>query len=166
MFLRFSVRAMFVSSISALALVLCLCWPTSFPNERIFSPYQILELGPSSHGWMTLRAAGHYYQRLLDLSKKTRAAYPDLEDSARYYDLPYTVKKAPKSVLVVGAGTGNDVAAALRAGADRVVGVEIDPAIIALGINYHPEMPYQNPKVTVVINDARAFLRIQRNHLI
>ena len=37
-----------------------------------------------------------------------------------------------RTVLIVGAGTGNDVAAALRMGAERVDAVEIDPAIAAL----------------------------------
>jgi SAM-dependent methyltransferase len=159
LFLPYDFGALSLSAISALAAVLCLCWTVSFPNERIFSPYQILELGPSDHGWMTMRAAGQYYQRILDLSNRSQEVYPDLRKLARYYNLPYAVKTSPKSVLVVGAGTGNDVAAALRAGAERVVAVEIDPAIIALGVNFHPEKPYQNPKVVSINDDARAFLR-------
>src|SRR5262249_3429140 len=59
----------------------------------------------------------------------------------------------------VGAGSGNDVAAALRMGAERVDAVEIDPAIVALGKMYHPEKPYKNERVRVVIDDARTFLR-------
>ena len=45
------------------------------------------------------------------------------------------------SVVVVGAGSGNDVAAALRLGAKAVDAVEIDPAIMARGRANHPEHP-------------------------
>jgi spermine/spermidine synthase len=64
---------------------------------------------------------------------------------------------SPGDVLVVGAGTGNDVAAALRHGARHIDAVEIDPVIARLGRKYHPEQPYESPKVSVVLNDARAF---------
>ena len=53
-------------------------------------------------------------------------------------------------MLVLGAGMGNDVAAALRHGAERVVAVEIDPLILALGRKLHFEQPYSSPKVEVV----------------
>lgn len=65
----------------------------------------------------------------------------------------------PGRVLVVGAGTGNDVAAALRHGAAHVDAVEIDPTILDLGRTYHPERPYDSARVTVYINDARAFFK-------
>jgi hypothetical protein len=59
----------------------------------------------------------------------------------------------------VGAGTGNDVAAAVRSGAAQIDAVEIDPAIQAIGREVHPEKPYSSPRVHAVINDARSFLR-------
>jgi hypothetical protein len=74
------------------------------------------------------------------------------------YELPYLIFH-PKRVLIMGSGTGNDVASALRHGAEHVDAVEIDPLMIDLGRKLHPEHPYDSPKVTVVINDARAFLR-------
>jgi hypothetical protein len=61
--------------------------------------------------------------------------------------------------LVVGAGTGNDVAAALRHGAMHVDAVEIDPVILELGRKYHPEHPYDSDRVTVFVDDARAFFK-------
>ncbi len=65
-------------------------------------------------------------------------------------------------MLVVGAGTGNDVAAALRAGARHVDAVDIDPAIVEMGRRYHPERPYDDPRVRVIVNDARdAFRRLE-----
>jgi predicted RNA methylase len=49
-------------------------------------------------------------------------------------------------VAVVGAGTGNDVAAAIRAGASYVDTIEIDPAILLTGKMNNPEKPYDNPR--------------------
>jgi spermidine synthase len=39
----------------------------------------------------------------------------------------------------LGADTGNDVAAALRHGAEHIDAVELDPVILRLGKQYHPE---------------------------
>jgi spermidine synthase len=73
------------------------------------------------------------------------------------YDVPLRLQPNPESVLIVGAGTGNDVAGALRGGAKHVTAVEIDPAIIDIGRRHHPERPYDSPRVTVVNDDARSF---------
>lgn len=62
-------------------------------------------------------------------------------------------------VLIVGAGTGTDVAVALARGASQVDAVEIDPAIQAIGVRDHPNRPYDDPRVTRIIDDGRAFLR-------
>src|SRR5262249_50234268 len=47
-----------------------------------------------------------------------------------------------RDVLVIGAGSGNDLAHALRFGVERVDAVEIDPVIQAIGIADHPDRPY------------------------
>jgi len=62
-------------------------------------------------------------------------------------------------VLIVGAGSGSDVAVALARGAGHVDAVEIDPAIQRIGAEEHPDRPYDDPRVTAVVNDGRAFLR-------
>jgi hypothetical protein len=67
-------------------------------------------------------------------------------------------------VLVVGAGTGNDVAVALQQGAGHVDAVEIDPAIQQIGLENHPQHPYDDPRVTRYTNDGRAFLRTTDKH--
>jgi len=74
------------------------------------------------------------------------------------YNLIYNLIR-PKDVLVVGAGGGNDVAAALRNGASHIDAVEIDPLIYNLGKSLHPEKPYDSDKVTVYINDARNYFK-------
>lgn len=80
-----------------------------------------------------------------------------IEICRSYYPFPHQLKPA-KRVLVLGAGAGNDVATALRFGAEHVTAVEIDPLVMDLGRRHHPERPYQSPKVRAVVNDARAFL--------
>jgi hypothetical protein len=64
-----------------------------------------------------------------------------------------------ENVLVIGAGSGNDVAAALAYGARNVDAVEIDPAIYETGRANHPELPYADPRVKIHIDDGRSFLR-------
>jgi hypothetical protein len=61
-------------------------------------------------------------------------------------------------VLIIGAGSGNDVAAALQNGAEHVDAVEIDPVIAELGRRHHPARPYQDPRVRLAIDDGRAFM--------
>jgi hypothetical protein len=77
----------------------------------------------------------------------------------RQYGLPYERATAPpKDVLIVGAGSGTDVAIALSKGASRVDAVEIDPKLRELGGSAHPDRPYADPRVTTHITDGRAFL--------
>jgi spermidine synthase len=86
------------------------------------------------------------------------AAHPDYHrDEALNQNLPYRFYPHPSSVLVLGSGTGNDVAAALRNGASDVTAVEIDPLILQLGQKLHFEQPYSSPRVHVILNDARSY---------
>ena len=83
-----------------------------------------------------------------------------VEHKEYFYQWPYTVfGDTFEDVLILGSGSGTDVAAALRHGAKRVDAVEIDPMIIQLGRELHPDRPYSDPRVTVVADDARHFLR-------
>lgn len=60
--------------------------------------------------------------------------------------------------LILGAGSGSDAAVALHYGVQSITAVEIDPTIQQLGARFHPNHPYSDPRVKVVINDGRAFL--------
>ena len=83
-----------------------------------------------------------------------------LDQKEYFYQWPYMAfGDTFDDVLVLGAGSGTDVAAALRHGAKHVDAVEIDPAIIRLGREMHPDRPYSDPRVTVHNDDARHFLR-------
>jgi len=81
----------------------------------------------------------------------------DVEMLKSYYSLPFNLRPV-RRVLVLGAGAGNDVAAALRTGVEHVTAVEIDPLVLGYGQEHHPERPYDSPKVEPVLNDARAYL--------
>ena len=86
-----------------------------------------------------------------------------VEQKEYFYQWPYSVfGDTFQDVLILGAGSGTDVAAALRHGVAHVDAVEIDPAIIRLGRAHHPDHPYSDPRVTVINDDARHFLRTTR----
>ena len=77
-----------------------------------------------------------------------------------FYQWPYMVfGNSFKNVLILGAGSGTDVASALQHGVQHVDAVEIDPAIILMGRRWHPDHPYDDPRVTVINDDARHYLR-------
>ena len=73
-------------------------------------------------------------------------------------------RTSPGRVLIVGAGTGTDVALALSRGATRVDAVEIDPRLQQIGAQRHPDLPYADPRVLVHIDDGRAFLERSTPH--
>ena len=62
-------------------------------------------------------------------------------------------------MLILGAGTGNDASAAVRAAVEHVDAVEIDRVILGLGRDHHPEDPYHHKSVDLHVTDARAYLR-------
>ena len=61
--------------------------------------------------------------------------------------------------LIIGAGSGNDIAHALRYGVGAIDAVEIDPVIQDIGIRYHPDQPYEDQRVVRHLDDGRHFLR-------
>lgn len=144
--------------------------------QAVWSPYNRLVLSelslPNRQGTQQVQLGylldvqQTLYQNALDLSPaslerlKTELADSDYQIFAEgtfMYSLPYRITPPGSSVLVVGSGMGNDVAAALRGGASRVDAVDIDPVIVDQGRALHPELPYADPRVNVYIDDARSF---------
>jgi hypothetical protein len=141
--------------------------------KTIWSPYNRLDLiteelqqGRKELSWGYQLTVQHvFYQIAVDLSdsfiEKLKNTFPEVvqivRDYADGYNLQYTLVPAGSKVLVVGSGMGNDVAAALRANIGQVVAVEIDPTILRLGQEYHPEKPYDDPRVVSIVDDARSF---------
>ena len=150
----------FYTSLLALTSALMILEIPHVTNEfDIYSPYQILSLKHSGKDPLEIKTSNTYYQRILNLEKKNIRNNEKLQNWAEYYALPYYFKPKPEQVLIVGSGTGNDVAAAVRHGAGQIDAVEIDPTILDLGKKLHPEAPYAAPNVNAVVNDARSFIQ-------
>ena len=137
----------------------------------LWTPYQQIDMrkvrfadGEFQDAMISVNHTG--YQKMVDLSPDFLRRHQLLDEAVdeNPYNLPFRFAKPSPSVLIVGAGSGNDTAAALRNGSRSVDAVEIDPAIWQLGIREHPERPYQSPKVTGYLTDARAFLKRSRAH--
>jgi spermidine synthase len=89
---------------------------------------------------------------------QTALPVQEIRRTSTFYLYPYTYAGSRDDVLVIGAGTGNDVAVALAQGARRVDAVEIDPALLQIGRERHPDQPYSDPRVTTHVDDGRAFM--------
>lgn len=143
-------------------------------KDSIWSPYYRIQLKPFNikveNGKREIQLGEHVivnydsHQQTMNFNKdflKKNEPLLEAEDFQLYYNtynFPYEVAPSFNKVLVLGAGTGNDVAAALRHGAKEVTAVEIDPTILKLGKEIHPEKPYSDSRVTAYNNDARAYL--------
>src|SRR5258708_36745503 len=141
--------------------------PVGQDTNVYWSPYQKLAVRPVREAgeivtWQ-IRTNSSWYQRILNLSDGFVSAHPgyfrDQAPKLNAYNLPYRFYPHPSSVLVLGSGTGNDVAAALRNGASDVTAVEIDPLILQLGKKLHFEQPYSSPRVHAILNDARSYVQ-------
>ena len=121
-----------------------------------WSPYNKLVISPGvDHGqkFYAISANGVPHQIMGSADMR-------LNSGEHIYGAPY--ERFPgnslKDVLIVGAGSGSDVAVALKKGAGHVDAVDIDPKIMALGAELHPDRPYSDPRVSRHVNDGRAFL--------
>lgn len=132
-----------------------------------WSPYQKLTVVPLiDHGQVAryvLNTNDSWYQEVESLEPEEVARHPHLNElpvplQFHQYNLPYRFYPNPPSVLIAGAGMGNDAASALRNGAGHVTAVEIDPVIYKNGKELHPEHPYSSDRVEMHIDDARAFI--------
>ncbi len=166
-------KSVLVVAVSAAAL---LAAHIGLPAERgvvKWSPYQKLSTRPLTipapngvpiNVGTLMQVNETFYQRIVNLSPGYVAQHMNLWPEATdldymSYNTAYRVRPHPRNVLIVGAGTGNDVAAALRNGAGHVDAVEIDPVIVQVGRSLHPERPYDDARVTVHVDDARSFFK-------
>ena len=99
---------------------------------EMWSPYYRVSYRPEQ-GLIGVNLIGHQQMQPLD------ARFPA-------YALPHLLNRDSggnpfSEVLIIGAGSGNDVSRALQWGAERVDAVEIDPVIQRLGKRDHPDQP-------------------------
>jgi SAM-dependent methyltransferase len=138
-----------VVALVLVAVAAAFLWPNW--GRELWSSYQKLEIHEQEQV-ITVNGVG--YMSL----KPMAAAGPGNPEAINRWNMVYYFRPQPRDVLIVGAGAGNDAAAALAAGAGHVVAVEIDPAVHRLGRQMHPDRPYHDPRVQVVIDDARHYL--------
>jgi SAM-dependent methyltransferase len=126
--------------------------PTDFSNlhEMRWSPYYAVDRN-KTNGDITVNNIGH------------QAMVP-FETGGSSYSLIHLLQRQSggtpfQDVMIIGAGSGNDVAHALRFGANRIDAVEIDPVIQDIGIHHHPDRPYQDQRVVRHLDDGRHYLR-------
>ncbi len=148
MLLIFGRRTGLLQIVAVVTLVMLL-WSESLSSTDIWSPYYRISVTNAGSDTYAINVNGIPHQNIVPARKLQEV-----------YSLPY--QHAPgnplNNVLIVGAGTGDDVANALREGAKHIDAVEIDPELYQVGVRLNPDHPYQNPRVTVHINDGRAFL--------
>jgi len=139
-----------------LGLALMLVYPLRHDKGVFWSPYYQVTTIPSADAkggpaW-DVQVNGIPHQRL------TSAAARGQEEP--WYLQPYLLTpRVPKNVLIVGAGTGTDVAIALARHVEHVDAVEIDPTLLRFGRQHDPDHVYQDPRVTTHVNDGRAYLQ-------
>jgi protein-L-isoaspartate O-methyltransferase len=144
---------------AAVVVVAMLAVESAVPHQQ-WSPYYKIsaQLSGKAHPALYVSANNIPYQAARSLTV--------LHQQKKFYFYPYqhVTRSSLKNVLIVGAGTGNDVAVALSEGAKHVDAVEIDPVLIKLGKSEHPNHPYDSPRVTTHNTDGRAFLQNTKQH--
>jgi hypothetical protein len=149
------------------AAALVLAARTAAPQGEYWSPYYRITTDHRTN-LTRVRVNGALHQYMVnfaaagDTGRDALGAFIAQTKSA--YLLPYSFVPSVDTALVVGAGTGNDVALLLGLGAKYIDAVEIDPTIYMLGKSEHFMHPYDDPRVHVHIDDARAFLRRSPQH--
>lgn len=143
-----------LSWLAALGIIVLLVLESLTPGVS-WSPYYKVttqDYTDTAPPYTAIQVNGIPHQNVLDAESRL-----ELEP---LYGKPYerAVDNPLRNVLVIGAGTGTDVALALSRGAQHVDAVEIDPRIQQIGIEKNPNQPYADPRVTTYIDDGRAFL--------
>jgi hypothetical protein len=117
--------------------------------------------GSSHTSAYSIAASPSWYQRVVDLLPAFLKSHPEAKPNSflfPQYELPCEIVPSPKNPHFRDRHR-HDVAAALRHGAEHIDAVELDPVILRLGKQYHPEHPYSSTNVTSHVGDARAPLK-------
>ena len=143
-----------------IAAVVLMLLAESLSSVDVWSPYYKITTSQA-----TTTVDGHSYRGVSvsanNIPFQTLYSVSTLHKIEPFYFFPYrhVTRSSLSDVLVIGAGTGNDVAVALAAGARHVDAVEIDPELVALGKRYNPEHAYESRRVSVYVDDGRAFIQ-------
>jgi len=131
-------------------------------SETYWTPYQKLGFSRAfANGEWIVETNNSGYQQIQDNSAAAMQLDPQLASfrGINQYDIPSRLYTGAQNIVILGAGTGNDVAGALRNTSGRITAVEVDRKILELGNKYHPEKPYESPRLNIVVDDARAAIQ-------
>jgi hypothetical protein len=136
-------------TVAILAVSVGIAW--NMQREAYWSPYYKIIVRPADPTGYILdvnNAGGHQTMMPWQLKEP-------------FYRRIYELFPGPsfEHALILGAGSGSDVATALAKGVPSVEAVEIDPTIQALGQQLNSDRPYSDPRVHATIDDGRSFLR-------
>lgn len=165
-FAYFSKLPKFLSTAAFISIIVILVSvsKSDVDNREFYSPYQNISVKfekDKSGIPITIKSSHIWFQFPINLSKKIYQE--ENKDWYNFYNFPFLIsEKKPKKILIVGSGSGNDVAAAIRNDIDEIDAVEIDPVIGQLGKKFHPEDPYSSNKVNFIINDARNAIKYSK----
>jgi SAM-dependent methyltransferase len=131
-----------------------------------WSPYYLIDARPEPGG-LRVFVNSSFHQFAVNFRENDPTLDPRFDQLKEKFSTPYRDYLArhgqpPKRVLILGAGTGNDVYMAKVNDAREIVAVEIDPMILALGKSHNLAQPYADPRVRTVNDDARHFLHSTR----
>jgi len=132
-------------------------------RAEYYSPYYSLAIRQNG-GMSEVMANGSLHQCPVPLQRGTPTATEWHRAILEAYHVPYRMMaRTPRRMLILGAGTGNDVSVALNEGVEQIDAVEIDPVILQLGKKFHPDHPYDSDKVRIFNTDARSYLNHTTN---
>ena len=128
-----------VGNVVALGAVLLLVFQqTATHSTDIWSPYYRINEFKAQSGLVQITVDGIPHQALHPLGE------PGLEPF--YYQVySWFPGRTYDNVLIVGAGSGSDVAIAEQQGAGHIDAVEIDPALMNIGVTQHPNPTVRRP---------------------
>jgi len=136
----------------------------SSPNNWTWSPYYFIQYKTDEIGtnvWVN----SSFHQLAVNFKNKNPKFKQSFNDLAAKFSFPYDIYRQyhngepPESVLILGAGTGNDIVVAEMNNVQKITAVEIDPVILKLGRELNTSQPYQEANVRAVVDDARHYIR-------
>jgi hypothetical protein len=142
-----------IAQMVPLAAALVALGALSFAPSTGWSPYyRVTTRAVSEDGSVAISVNGRPHQRIMPL------AFMEATQAFRFEPYRHAPDSPLTDVLIIGAGSGNDVAIALSRDAGHIDAIEIDPLLYRLGRDLHPDRPYQDPRVSVHVEDGRSFL--------
>jgi spermidine synthase len=145
-------RIQLIGALGTMFLIAMSAFGVGARGQVFWSPYYKVTYTPQSGDIDTNNIA---HQNMLKIAENGSA-----------YALPHFLNRFSggqpfKDVMIIGAGSGNDVSAALQYGDPdvHVDAVEIDPMINQIGNWDHPDKPYADERVRIHLDDGRSFTR-------